>query len=46
MWMKSKTEEDRALHYIAKHNARTAVCEAQSDERKVFGGMLYSEFEK
>ena len=46
MWKKSKTEVDRALYCIAKRNARKAVYIAQSDEQKVFGGMLDSEFEQ
>ena len=46
IWKKSKTEEDRALYCIAKRNARKAVYVVQSDEQKVFGGMLDSEFEQ
>jgi hypothetical protein len=46
MWMKSKTEEDRALHCAAKCNARKVVYTAQLDEQKMFDGMLESEFEK
>ena len=45
-WKKSKAEEDRALYCIAKRNAIKAVYVAQSDEQKVFGGMLDSEFEQ
>ena len=46
MWKKSKTEEDRAVYCIAKRNAKKAVYVAQTDEQKVFGGMLDSEFEQ
>ena len=46
MWKKSKTEEDRTLSCIAKCKARKAVYVAQSDEQKMFGGMLNSEFEQ
>jgi hypothetical protein len=34
------------LYCIARRNAREALYVAQSDERKVFGGMLGLEFEK
>ena len=46
MWKTSKTEEDRALYCIGKRNARKAVYVAQSDEQKMFGGMLDSEFQQ
>jgi hypothetical protein len=46
MWIKSKTETNRALYCSAKRKARREVYLAKSDEQKVFGGMLDEEFEK
>jgi hypothetical protein len=46
IWKKFNMEKDRILYCQAKHNARRAVCQAQSDEQKIFGEMLDTQVEK